>query len=513
MPGKRVDRQKWYRMKNKIFFLIFILIPVFAFSFGFSKKTEDAIEAVPSPESDAQWVLGIAEPHIDPAMQSTNRLQAYAFAQELLASIIDKNILLERKEIELSGLSEHRSNTEVQKLHKNLFDQIKTRDQLIFKGMQEWKYRSELAKSIQTIKDTKKKLELEKNKEYLVGPRGKLDVHKTNKEGGFLNFSSSEPHKKYCLEQRLDGLLVLDFLARYDYILFSWELYIPWQQEAIARDSLMFSPDVQEDALYESILYILSLLQGRPLAQIQCAMADEEDFELFIDGRPMNTALDSLFIEGGYHKFDINKEGYLPISQTIFIKGGEQLILRPHLQVQKTKTVFLNMQDPQADDSSNIDIRLNGMYIGQTPLSLEIPEIEPTVLSLHKDGFADKSYLLEEDIDGHLAFSMPEILPKNKQVEYSRKRFYMAFGIFFISLPVSFFANAASSSYSEALFRTGNPIFYDPAVTSLSISYAAWTGTGLLFANTVFQLYRYLAASNNTGLIKSQRGVNKNGKK
>jgi len=80
----------------------------------------------------------------------------------------------------------------------------------------------------------------------------------------------------------------------------------------------------------------------------------------------------------------------------------------------------------------------------------------------------------------------------DKPVEKARKKFYGAYGRFWIALPLALLANGVSQSYADSYNLSGKQEAYDKSVTMNYVSIGAWAVTGVFVVETVIRLFIYV---------------------
>jgi hypothetical protein len=124
----------------------------------------------------------------------------------------------------------------------------------------------------------------------------------------------------------------------------------------------------------------------------------------------------------------------------------------------------------EAPDGEEASVYLGALYVGQTPLVGETAVRVP---------YGEYSYVLVEGQDarqgsavvnggGAVTFDLRDTeIPEEKSVDYLRKKFYQAYGRFWIALPLALLANG----YTTAIQKS----FTDwRAIAAMWISYAVW---------------------------------------
>jgi hypothetical protein len=88
----------------------------------------------------------------------------------------------------------------------------------------------------------------------------------------------------------------------------------------------------------------------------------------------------------------------------------------------------------------------------------------------------------------------PRRLPgrDDNPVEKSRKKFYGAYGRFWLALPLAFIINGISQSYADNYNSSGNPNMYNSVTYSNYISIGAWAISGVFLAETLIRMFVYV---------------------
>jgi hypothetical protein len=80
----------------------------------------------------------------------------------------------------------------------------------------------------------------------------------------------------------------------------------------------------------------------------------------------------------------------------------------------------------------------------------------------------------------------------DKPVEKARRKFYGAYGRFWVTLPLALFINGVSQGYANSYNLSGNPDAYDKATVSYYVSVGAWVATGVFIAESLIRLGIYI---------------------
>jgi hypothetical protein len=99
-----------------------------------------------------------------------------------------------------------------------------------------------------------------------------------------------------------------------------------------------------------------------------------------------------------------------------------------------------------------------------------------------------------EDGEIRIITTKPRKLPgrDDKPVETKRKKFYGAYGRFWVTLPIAFLIHGISQTYVNSYITSASPDLYGKALTSYYVSMGAWILTGVFFAESLIRMGIYI---------------------
>ncbi len=491
------------------FSLLFLLF--FSLSFSVMAKSDDEStgddEVIPAREQDFDWVLGVCEPRIPETLDPSSSILAEGFMTRFLGLLVNSSAEITRSELEIDGIEQSRIEAASASIQKNLLAKISERDLLLFKGYSNWKYTSLLNKAVASIDEQHELLAIERSHSYAVPEKARLRFHATNEGGTLLSFDKEGDMDSFAATNALDAMLITGMREHYGYLVFSWKLYRRWERAVVMEDEIMFSRHSRDEAADETARLLASRLSGHALSLVAIRSLPSNS-HVAIDGRRI-VPDQTYILNVGKHHVTVDSEGYHPLSAFFNLAGADSIVLRPDMRpVELSDTII----EVYADESVNQDtetglqllggvsVTLNNEYSGETPLTLALPLGETHILGFSKPGYESRSILYQHDGQARAQFMLP-VLQRDKQgVKLSRKAFYKAFGMFFLSVPLAMIATGVHDSYNDALASTGNAVYSTGELLSLISMGALWTGSAVLLGNTVWHFTHYLKASNDSGV-------------
>ncbi|MDR2663675.1 MAG: hypothetical protein LBC31_11825 [Treponema sp.] len=114
-----------------------------------------------------------------------------------------------------------------------------------------------------------------------------------------------------------------------------------------------------------------------------------------------------------------------------------------------------------------------------------------------EEGLSGEAIVLggpREDGEVRIITLEPRKLPgrDDKPVEVKRRKFYGAYGRFWITLPIAFLLHGVFQSYNNSYYGSASPDLYDKTLNSYYISMGAWIVTGVFFAESLIRMGIYI---------------------
>ncbi len=218
---------------------------------------------------------------------------------------------------------------------------------------------------------------------------------------------------------------------------------------------------------------------------------------IYLDGTLVGTGQARLdFVLPGEREVRIELDGY----QT----RVRQISLQPYSLFELTVELEKEERAPRllSSEPAGAVVYSGSTRLGETPLSMFEPD-SPTRFLLRKEGYRDQALYLGGGARQRLEVPLiPDSIDPVKLQNRARNRFYTAFGIFVLSVPLPFFCWAILGDY-VAGYPLASP---SEQARILSISnglyWSTWGTLGLsigLAVNMVIQLVRYVRTADRRG--------------
>jgi hypothetical protein len=114
-----------------------------------------------------------------------------------------------------------------------------------------------------------------------------------------------------------------------------------------------------------------------------------------------------------------------------------------------------------------------------------------------EDGLTGEAIILgspQEDGEVRIVTLEPRKLPgrDDKPVEVKRRKFYGAYGRFWVTLPIAFFLHGLSKTYTDSYYSSASPNLYDKALNAYYVSTGAWIVAGVFLAESLIRMGIYI---------------------
>jgi len=386
------------------------------------------------------------------------------------------------------------------------------RDALIFRGDPAWKYQ----KSLKTLEADIAKLEEKARSPETDFPGIESTPVFRLTEGNVQGIYPDPPKPggeyAFCLSQKADGLLTGRMSEFYGRIYLTVKIYARYAGAYIYEDSTVFSIENMEQVLGEFSSRLSGAISESGGAII-AVHASPEDTMVLIDGiyAGRGEVIDREEVPGPT-EVTLYAQDHAPYTGTIDLQPGE----RTDLYIDLTPFTFssFTVDVPGKPGSS---VYQGSLYLGQTPLTLRLPQNQFTYLSVETPEGETGSSILQgnrtylggaqfiqadapEGKETVLSFktSLPPPVGETP-VEEARRKFYGAYGRFWIVLPLTIFTLGLSRSYIEGVNNTPADQRTGDQETKAKVAYyaqgAAWGLLGLSLAEVFYRIFRYVRAS------------------
>ena len=371
------------------------------------------------------WKIGIAEfTGINISKENAYLLSSFPHLLVEALSRCDTHIFDEAEQKAYAGRILSR---ELEKKKKELFQLYRRKDQMLFNHSATQKEMADIDNKIKdmlgvldqfeqadpdaiSIQDEKKVVFLQNGNERIL-PVVKLnpELYMQEKELDLLIWGTIE---------EIEGYLLTNVYALND-VLDNAQTFT----SASSRDEIAQG----RSGIVEQLTHIVL---GRQWAGLSIT-SQPQSGRIWIDNKFVGIGdVKAELIPTGKHELKISAPGY-----------SEQIVA-VELSALEERSIFINLEKIAESEIQIITypagaaIYTGSQWKGISPLLLQVTDV-PAVLSIDKDGYNEASLTINGESEGVLNISlMPDLISKNKLIEDKRDRFYLAFGIFAVSLPL-----------------------------------------------------------------------------
>jgi hypothetical protein len=482
-------------MKRRFFFvlLFFVLLTAGTEIFAFGRKQVEEEKAPINPE----WTLCITA--FDTSAMSPSWQTAGDTVTRNFVSVMQNLSFRSRGDEESSYYGSYALAKSVSSAADALARKRNERDLLIFRGDPAWRYQNDL----KTVDAAILKLEEELAKaEALVPQVEDLPVFilsQKNTEGTFPEPPKPGYENRFCTNEKVDAFLTGRLSEYYGRIYLETKLYTRYTGSYSYEDRVLFSSSDFDQAMVE--------ISDRIAAKISEIVPSA----ILVRTNPSNAMimLDGAYIgqgevevrshSPGLAELAVHADNYAPLSLPLELKPGEMaevLIDLSHLG----RSVF----EVDTPGSPGSRVFLGSLYVGETPLTLELPRTQYSYVSVETpDGEIGSAVMrnnnmvrgsaqfVSNDEDWGRADILTSIptTKEEKRVDNARRNFYTSYGAFWFILPASLLTAGIAGTYIAANNMPPNS-FYTMASNGAYGIMAASLGV------TFWQIFRYITASN-----------------
>jgi hypothetical protein len=379
------------------------------------------------------------------------------------------------------------------------------RDLVLYQGDPEWKYRKRLKAIDAEIQKLEKALiETEAEIPLIVLEPG-FKLTEENTKGNFPAPPGEGGEYRFCVTQKADAFLtgkIIEFHGRFYVTL---RMYTRYTRSFQYEDNVIFSTETTDQMVNTLAGRLVAAVSGMPLgAVVVHTMPEDAQARIFIDGSLAGQGETGVIEHpAGTIEIESFAEQHEAVSMPLELRSGELAELYIHLQ--PLSRGALNITVP---DKPGASIYRGALYIGQTPLSMDTPmhhyeyyrvetpegEHASVVLSI-EDSRTKSARALQGTAEpgGTLVLKTRRPPPEGtKPVEKARRRFYGAYGRFWLTLPVAFVIQGIYSSQIAGYQAHPTIELYEDIMVTQKISIGAWIVFGAVSAEFVVRTVLYL---------------------
>jgi hypothetical protein len=466
------------RHGGSLLFLAALLIAGAAPAYSRAKAAEE-----PLPPINTEWVLCVTAFDVS-GLPLSNRIAGETMAKALVDALdpVNRRVRVSR---EYAYYADYARAKALAEAGQALAAKREERDLLLYRGDPSWKYRRELKAADEAIAG----LETAYRGADKISPvEGEPEFRLTEGNTGNSFPAPPEPGNEYrfCRDQKADAFLTGSVSEYYGRILISIKLYTLFTRSFQYEDSIVFSLEDMNGAVDELAGRLAAAVSGSAPAAIAVKAAPAHAAVIIDDsfaGRGSTTIIER---PPGPVELRVFAGDYRTLVREVELNPGElaelYIDLTPIAQAALTVT---------APGVSSASVYRGALYAGEAPLTLDIDQDRYEYISVESSG--GSAAMVFRGADGSAVFEVRE--PGPRQVERMRRRFYGAWGRFWVALPAAFLINGIAATYTNAYNQRGDPGIYDEANNFRYISIAAWTVFGCTVAESIYRAFRYLHSS------------------
>jgi hypothetical protein len=465
--------------------VVFTLFPHLAFGKG---KAEN--ETRPDP-INTEWVFCVTALDIS-ALPPARRMMGEVLEAKLVESLkaLEYRIRIFPEYTFYEGTAWSVARLEA---GKKLAAKRNERDLLLYQGRDGWTYR----RSLETINKEIAKLEADlKKAEALIpeiGSKPKFKLTGENERGVFPQAPEPGKEKRFCISQNADAFLsgkVSEFHGRLYVVL---RIYAFYADSYIYEDSDIFSLEDLNLAAEEISSHLAAVIAGTEPAAIQVTAVPEGAMVL------INKSY------AGKGKTEILERSPGSVEVSAYAERHNSQTFSLELPAGELAELFINLT-PLAESIFNVELPpgssgslyRGALYLGEAPQSLGLSLNQYEYLRVNTpEGNVAQAVLFggaEPDLVNRISLNpMP---PKGeKEIDAVRRKFYGAYGRFWLLLPVAYILQGFSETMTNTYNMTGNVELYGKALTLYYVSIGSVVAAGGFLLESFIREAIYIAIS------------------
>jgi len=394
------------------------------------------------------------------------------------------------------------------------------RDLLLYRGEPSWRYR----KNLKTVDEAIVKLEEALAEIDTLAPvvEGKpvFTLSDRNRSGTFPPPPKEGEEYRFCIDQKADAFLVGSLSEYHGRIYLDIKVYTLHTRSYSYEDNVLFSPeDITGGAMDEITSRLAAAVSGTLPSGI-LVHATPPDAMVLIDGSFAGRGTTEIHTHSpGQAEIAVRADNYFPVSVPLELNAGELAELYIDLT-----PLGLAAFEATVPGSPASRVYLGCLYVGETPLTLQLPRTQFAYISVETPEGRIGSMIYRDnnivrgsanfvrfddtpDGGGTAAFSTKvPVSPEEKRVDAARQSFYRTYGAFWIILPTALITGGIARSYIDAHNNhVASPDYdpnsskakkiYDRAMIGSTVYYTAQGVWVAALGVTIFQIVRYLYVS------------------
>jgi hypothetical protein len=376
---------------------------------------------------------------------------------------------------------------------KSLVAKRNERDLLLFKGEPDWRYRTRLETIEGEIKKLEEALKKAEGEKPPIVVKPAFILTEANRNGSFPPPPQEGGEYSFCVNQNADAVLFGEVLEYFGRINLSLKLYALYARSFIYEDTIIFSPEDINSAMTELANRLAGELSGTIPAMVTVKTYPEDALIMIGNSFAGLGKTDVLEYPPGEVTVEAFAENYDLISTPLELNSGEltELILT----LPPTPQERFEISVP--DTSPGGALYRGALFIGEPPLTMIVGQNQYEYIWIETPGGNTDSVVFSASPNrsGNLITlkpSMPYPSGENR-VEMARRKFYGAWGRFWIALPLTFLIQGISNAYAPTTYGQNSGLYITPNISYISLG--AIAVTGIFTVEWLFRTFRYVSTA------------------
>ena len=500
--------------------LLYLLVFLSASSglFAAGKKEEPA-DPVPV---NAEWVLCVTSPDVS-ALDLAWQITGTTVTKSLAASLSSLDFRL-RGEDESAYYRDYAWAKSRSEAAKALAAKRNERDLLIYRGDPSWKYRKNLKaldSAIATLEENLAKIDA-----LAPAVEGKpvFRLCAANLGGSYPEAPEPGNEYRFCTEQKADAFLTGTLSEYHGRIYLSIRMYTLFSRSYTFGDEILFSSEDLTDAMDEISLRLAAAV-SETLPSAILVHASPENAMVLVDSALVGLGETELrTYPPGNVDLAVRADNYVPSSFPLELKPGELAELYINLTPLGAMAFSIDVPgrgEAGTQEGGGAKVYLGGLYVGEAPLTLELPRSQYAYISVETSSgetgsavYRDNNlvrgsakFVRNDDVSGTAVFgTKAPVSPEEKRVDRARRGFYGMYGAFWFILPAGLLT--AGIAGTHAYRDSEKKIVFENDYWAAAY-YGGHVMWGTALGVTLFQMFRYLYFSGGdaTPIVKSNTGA------
>jgi hypothetical protein len=379
------------------------------------------------------------------------------------------------------------------------------RDLLLFRGDSGWKYEKDLKAIDAAILKLENDIAVAVAKAPLVEEKPVFVLSEKNRNGTFPPPPLQGTEYRFCTTEKADAFLTGSLSEYYGRIYLDLKMYTRHTGSYSYKDSMLFSTEDLNKVIAEITDHLARAVSDTFPSAI-LVRSDPAGAMVTIDGvLTAQGETEPHMHSPGTAEIAVTADNHISASFPLELKPGELAEVSVDL-TPRGVTVL----DADVSDKPGSKVFLGGLYVGETPLTLELPKSESAYISVETpEGEVGSMIIRNSNLvsgsaqflslndnvkaDFFTAFPVSE---EEKMLENSRKKFYSSYGTFWFVLPAALLVGGIAETHMAIYQNAGT------WSTLRMGANAAWvTALGITF----YHIFRYIRASEavSTPIVKA----------